>query len=52
MSALTNKTARSLAKILNSRLTTIYNDDLVAILGTGQEQNNEQTYTSVPIRFE
>ncbi|GAA4102659.1 hypothetical protein [Zhongshania borealis] len=46
MNTLTKETARSLAKIINSRLSTCYNDDLVAILGTGRELNNEQAVQS------
>jgi hypothetical protein len=42
MNTLTKETARSLAKVINSRLSTCYNDDLVAVLGTGRESNNEQ----------
>ncbi len=46
MNTLTKETARSLAKVINSRLSTCYNDDLVAILGTGHESNNEQAVQS------
>lgn len=46
MNTLTKETARSLAKVINSRLSTCYNDDLVAILGTGRESNNEQAVQS------
>lgn len=41
MKTLTRKTARSLALVLNSRLSTCYSDDLVAILGVGRESDNE-----------
>jgi len=46
MNTLTKETARSLAKVINSRLSTCYNDDLVAILGTGRESNNEHAVQS------
>ena len=46
MSILTIETARSLAKVINNSLSTYYNDDLVAILGTGRESNNEQAVQS------
>jgi hypothetical protein len=46
MNTLTKETARSLAKVINSNLSTCYNDDLVAILGTGRESNNEQAVQS------
>lgn len=46
MNTLTKETARSLAKVINSRLSTCYSDDLVAILGTGRESNNEQAVQS------
>ena len=46
MNTLTKETARSLAKVINSGLSTCYNDDLVAILGTGRESNNEQAVQS------
>lgn len=46
MNTLTKETARSLATVINSRLSTCYNDDLVAILGTGRESNNEQAVQS------
>ena len=46
MSALTKETARSLAKVLNSGLSTYYSDDLVAILGVGRESNNEEAVQS------
>jgi hypothetical protein len=41
MKTLTKETARSLAMVLNSRLSTCYSDDLVAIIGVGRESNNE-----------
>lgn len=41
MKTLTKKTARSLAMVLNGRLSTCYSDDLVAILGVGRESDNE-----------
>jgi hypothetical protein len=41
MKTLTKETARSLAMVLNSRLSTCYSDDLVAILGVGRESDNE-----------
>lgn len=41
MKTLTKETARSLAMVLNSRLSTCYSDDLVAILGGGRESDNE-----------
>lgn len=46
MNTLTKETARSLATVINSRLSTCYSDDLVAILGTGRESNNEQAVQS------
>ena len=46
MSILTKETARSLAKVINNNLSTYCNDDLVAILGTGRESDNEQAVQS------
>tara|TARA_R110001583_G_scaffold39240_1_gene125885 strand:+ start:248 stop:796 length:549 start_codon:yes stop_codon:yes gene_type:complete len=46
MSTLTKETARSLAKVINNSLSTLYSDDLVAILGTGRELSNEQAVRS------
>jgi hypothetical protein len=46
MNTLTKETARSLAKVINSSLSTCYSDDLVAIIGTGRESNNEQAVQS------
>ncbi|POP51871.1 hypothetical protein [Zhongshania marina] len=41
MKTLTKETAGSLAKVLNSQLSTIHSDDMVAILGVGRESHNE-----------
>jgi len=46
MKTLTKETAGSLAKVLNSRLSTIHNDDMVAILGVGRESSNEKAIQS------
>lgn len=42
MNTLTIETARSLATVITKNLSSCYSDDLVAILGTGHELNNEQ----------
>ncbi|WP_320838391.1 hypothetical protein [Zhongshania sp.] len=41
MKTLTKEAARSLAKVISSRLSTFHSDDLVAILGVGRESDNE-----------
>ncbi|WP_373084470.1 hypothetical protein [Zhongshania sp.] len=46
MNTLTIETARSLAKVIINSLPTCYSDDLVAIIGTGHESNNEQAVQS------
>jgi len=46
MSILTKETARSLATVLNNKLSTNYHNDLVAVLGTGHEPSNERAIQS------
>lgn len=46
MSILTKETARSLATVLNNKLSTNYHNDLVAVLGTGHESSNERAIQS------
>jgi hypothetical protein len=46
MKTLTKETARSLAKVISSRLSTFHSDDLVAILGVGRESSNEEAVES------
>ena len=46
MKSLTKETAGSLAKVLDSRLSTIHGDDMVAILGVGRESSNEKAIQS------
>ena len=46
MKTLTKETAGSLAKVLDSRLSTIHGDDMVAILGVGRESSNEKAIQS------
>ena len=43
---LTKETARSLATVLNNKLSTNYHNDLVAVLGTGHESSNERAIQS------
>ncbi|CAA0094024.1 Uncharacterised protein [Zhongshania aliphaticivorans] len=46
MNTLTKETASVLANLLSSSVTTCYNDDLVAILGTGREPDNKAAIQS------
>lgn len=46
MKTLTKETARSLAKVISSRLSTFHSDDMVAILGVGRESSNEEAVES------